>query len=389
MTGEAIRFNSNQIINNYAMVDRNGERNSSTNENADTYTKGSDGRLNEVDLITNLAKKMMPSQVSPDTVTTYAGNGGSPLDVIGGILWGKPDSNKALLDKAFGEADKKMAASTDGNIQKEANGITKTLFTSIVEYAKNTGKSAEAVADDIKQQALKHPAISVVLLISAGMATGAVLEKYGILNGAAGSLSSLKQQIEKNPLVAAAIGVAVGASAAYLINLALTSPALKPPAADTPQKQQLSKSLDDLEKEVYAAGSGDSQKDAQGVSKKFFDAAGKYAASAGKSVREACEDVKSFMTAHPGVTAAVIFSAGVATGALLEKAGIPEKLAFTAGTAFDAACAGSKKGAREVADTIKENPVLSGVIISALVAGAGYLAYQYLSSQGANRITVF
>jgi hypothetical protein len=89
------------------------------------------------------------------------------------------------------------------------------------------------------------------------------------------------------------------------------------------------------------------------------------------------------MMAHPGVTAAVVFSAGVATGALLEKAGIPEKLAFTAGTAFDAACAGSKKGAREVADTIKENPVLSGVIISALAAGAGYLAYQYLGSQGA------
>jgi len=385
MTNQAIGFNGNQVFNQYTMSDRNNGQAGATAVKGDGYTKGSDGRLKEVDLMSGLARQMMASQPASDTGAVKASLAGNPLDTIGGIIWGKPDENKVKLDRAFGDADKAMAGSTSGDLQKQANGITKTLFTSITEYAKATGKGAEVVAEDIKQQALKHPAISVVLLISAGMATGALLEKYGIVDGAAGSLSSLKAQIEKNPLIAAGVGVAAGASAAYLINLALSSPALKPPVADTPQKQQLSKSLDDLEKEAYSASSGDSQKDARGISRKFFDAAGKYAASAGKSVSEACEDIKGFMLAHPGVTASVIFAAGVATGVLLEKAGIPEKLAFTAGTAFDAACASSKKGASEVAETIKENPILSGVIISALVAGAGYLAYQYLSSQSAGK----
>ena len=87
------------------------------------------------------------------------------------------------------------------------------------------------------------------------------------------------------------------------------------------------------------------------------------------------------MMAHPGVTAAVILASGTATGILLQKAGVPDKLALLAGTAFDVASAKTQNGLSGLVTTIKENPVITAVVVSALAAGAGYLAHEYLSKK--------
>jgi len=327
----------------------------------DSVTKGgNDSSLSDINALANFAK------------TKGLG------DLLGGLTGGNQK-----LDQVFQNAEKAIEGSKSSDIQKEASGVTKNLLASIQEYAKSAGKKVEDVVKDVEKYAVSHPAVSITVLLGAGITAGALLQHYNVpgnlLSGAEGSLSAIKEKIKEHPFIAAGIGVGLAGGLAYLINMALTSPAFKPPVADTPQKQKLSQSFDKLEQEVSASTTGNPAEVSKGVAKKFFDTVSEYAKTAGKAAGDVANDVKNFMLSHPGVTAAVILGAGVATGVLLEKAGVPEKTAFYAGLAFDSMCAGAKKGLGEVSTLIKENPVLSGVIITALAAGAGYLVYNYVS----------
>jgi ElaB/YqjD/DUF883 family membrane-anchored ribosome-binding protein len=337
------------------------ETKEASQEVKDSVTKGSNGpSLSDINALANFAK------------TKGLG------DLLGGLTGGNQK-----MDQVFQSAEKAIEGSKSGDIQKEASGVTKNLLSSIQEYAHSTGKKVEDVTKDVEKYAVSHPAVSITVLLGAGITVGALLQHYNIpgnlLSGAEGSLSAIGQKIKDHPFIAAGIGVGLAGGLAYLVNLALTSPAFKPPVADTPQKQKLSQSLDNLEKEVSSSTAGNPAEASKGVAKKFFDTVSEYAKTAGKAAGDVATDVKNFMLSHPGVTAAVILGAGVTTGVLLEKAGVPEKTAFYAGLAFDSACAGARKGLGEVSELIKGNPVLSGVIITALAAGAGYLVYNYVS----------
>ncbi|GEM_PF-2821994 len=302
-----------------------------------------------------------------------------------GSIFGKPDANKAVIEDAFKSAEEAIAKSSDSDLQKSSSTIMKDLFGKIGEYAKATGKKAEEVASDVKGYALSHPAVSITVLLATGVTLGVLLEKFNVpstlVNGAAKSLSAIQEQIKNHPFIAAGIGVALAGTVAYLVNLVLTSPAMKHPPADTPEKQKLDASLDVLEQKAAQSLIGDPKTEAGSISEKFFSTVSEYARAAGKTTSEAAEDIKAFMMAHPGVTAAVILAAGTTTGIVLEKAGVPDSLALLAGTAFDAASAKTKSGLSGLVNLIKDNPVITSVVVSAIAAGAAYLAYEYLSGR--------
>ena len=338
-----------------------GEKGSKNQEIKDTVSKGEDrSSLSDINALSDFAKNK--------------GIG----DLLGGLMGGN-----SKMDEIFDDTEKAIEGSS-GDMQKDASKVTKNLLTKIQDYAKSSGKKIGEVVDDVEKYAVSHPAVSITVLLGAGITAGALLEHYNVpgslLSGAETSLSAIKKQIKEHPFIAGGIGLALAGGLGYLTKLALTSPAFKPPVADTPEKQKLDSSLDKLEKEV-SSSSANPDEASKGVAKKFFDTVGEYAKATGKAGKELAGDVKDFMLSHPGVSASVILGAGVATGVLLEKAGVPEKTAFYTGLAFDCICSGAKKGMGEVTELIKENPVLSGVLITGLVAGTGYLVYDHFSDK--------
>lgn len=300
-----------------------------------------------------------------------------------GSIFGKPDEKKAILENAFKMAEETIAKSASSDIQKSASKIVKDLFGKIGEYAKATGKEAGEIANDVKDYALSHPAVSITLLLATGVSIGVLLEKYNVpsslLGGATTSLSAIQEQIKNHPFIATGIGMALAGTIGYLVNFVLTSPAMKHPSADTPEKQILDSSLDTLEQVAAESVTGNPREASKNISEKFFATVSDYAKAAGKSMSEAAEDVKSFMMAHPGVTASVILAAGTSTGIILQKAGVPDSIALLAGSAFDVVSSKVESGLSGLTETIKENPVVTAVVLTAIASGAGYLAYEYLS----------
>lgn len=305
------------------------------------------------------------------------------------------------LKTAFEQAEKAINASNTGDPQKAAADVTRNLLGQIEQYAKKTGRSAEQVASDVKSYAISHPAVSLTVLMAAGITSGVLLEKYGVpeaiangagsilesvTHGTSDGLSAITSQIKAHPFIAAGIGVAVAGTVVYVVHEVMASPHAVAAVPDTPQKEQLVKSLDALESQVASAKSGDVNAQAKDVSQRFMDTVGEYAKATGKGAKEVASDVKDFMVTHPGVTAAVVLSAGVTTGVLLEKAGVPGEVAALATQGFEQAKAGATSGLAGLKQTIEDHPVLSTVVIGALVAGTGYLVYEHFVAPPAARV---
>jgi ElaB/YqjD/DUF883 family membrane-anchored ribosome-binding protein len=300
------------------------------------------------------------------------------------------EADKKLSD-AFTNAEKAIEAAKSGDSKKAAEEVTKNLLSEIQEYAKTTGKSAQSVADTVKEYCVQHPAVAITILLAAGVTTGVVLEKYGVPSAIAGSvgsimssvtdgtsngLSAIKDQIKQHPVLATAIGIAVAGTVGYLIYQAVTPGQGEITEIDTPAKQDLAKALTELDQEVADAKGTNVQQDAERINKKFTEKVADYAKASGRSAKQVAQDVKGFMIDHPGISAAVILASGVTAGVLLEQAGVPDKIAAVAGSVLDSAKDGASGGLSGIAQTVKDHPVLSTTIIVALAAGASYVIYQ-------------
>lgn len=156
--------------------------------------------------------------------------------------------------------------------------------------------------------------------------------------------------------------------------------ATQPSAASKAAEKQLAGAFDEAEKAIQESKGGDAQKSAEAVTRKLMSQIQEYAKKTGRSAEQVASDVKGYVISHPGVSAAVIVGGGVATGIVLEKAGVPEKIAAVAGNVVDGAASGTSSGLSAVADAVKTHPVLSGAIAAGLAAGTGYLIYTHVAA---------
>lgn len=266
------------------------------------------------------------------------------------------------------------------SIEKEMSGmtgpqsnetVTRKVLDAVKSYAAATGQAGNAASDQVRNMLMEHPALAVAGLAVLGTTAGVLLEKAGMTDAIKGGAAAIYQKAHDNPLTAIAIGAAVAIPAGYLIYQAATAENSVPQKPSTPEARQLDATLTQLENEVQSNPGGDTRS----LQGKFMDAVSRYKTQTGKAWGAVTQDVQAFAYAHPILAATLVTGAGVATGVVLERAGVPAAVAgYASGVLQSGEGAASKMGA-----LIKEHPVASSMVAVGISAGVGYLAYQHFN----------
>lgn len=283
---------------------------------------------------------------------------------------------KQRLEQRFQEIEKKMEASRSGDGKEQSGEVTRQLIDAVSDYARQTGRSAQQVGYDLTEFMKKHPAVTLTVAFAVGTASGIALEKIGLTDGISNGLASIKQAVEDHPLIAGLVVAGVAAGTAWLIyNYATAETAPAAPVPDTAASRELKQSMDRLEAQANASA-GDSQADAAKINESMMENVQEYAKKSGRSAAQVASDVKTYLVDHPAVAASIVLAAGVGTGVVLERAGVPDAVARAAGAVLES----GKDGLGSVGQAIKDHPYLSGAIAVGIAAGAGYLIYQHVNS---------
>lgn len=283
---------------------------------------------------------------------------------------------KQRLEQRFQEIEKKMEASRSGDGKEQSGEVTRELMDAVTDYAKATGRSAQQVGNDLTEFMKKHPAVTLTVAFAVGTASGIALEKIGLTDGLSDGIASIKQAVEDHPLIAGLVVAGVAAGTAYLIyNYASAETAPAAPVPDTAASRELKQSMGRLEAQANAS-SGDAKADAAKINRSMMESVQEYAKESGRSAAQVASDVKTYLVDHPAVAASIVLAAGVGTGVVLERAGVPDAIASAAGAVLKS----GKDGLGSVGQAIKDHPYLSGAIAVGVAAGAGYLIYQHVNS---------
>ncbi|MEW6280123.1 MAG: hypothetical protein AB1758_15960 [Candidatus Eremiobacterota bacterium] len=278
------------------------------------------------------------------------------------------------LSRRLTEIESELKAGETQN--QDPSGATRKFMDAVKEYARKTGRSADQVARDLRGSMIEHPALTLTVAYGLGVAAGIGLEKLGLSEQLEKGVDSIVQAVKEHPILAIAVAAAaVGAVIYFVYDAVQTESQAIPPAPQTPEAQKLRQAFDDLEKQA-SESTGDTRTEAQKIDRTLKERIAEYARSTGRSAEQVRQDVMQFYVEHPGVSAAVVLAAGVGTGVLLERAGVP---AHVAGAA-EAALKASKNGLAGVTETVKEHPVLATAIGVGLAAGAGYAIYQSMQN---------
>lgn len=281
---------------------------------------------------------------------------------------------KERLAQAFTDIEKSMeSARGEGKEQSEA--VTRQLMDAVSRYSKETGRGAQQVASDLTQFMKDHPAVTLTVAFTVGTAAGIGLEKIGLTDGVSSGLAAIKQAVKDHPFLAGLIVTGIAAGTAYVVYqyVQAEQPAAAAPVPDTPASRELQASLDGLEKQIEQTNPS-TPEEARAIQQTFGEQVKEYARKSGRSAAEVASDVKAWLTEHPAVAAAIVMAAGVGTGVVLERAGVPAAVADAIGSVLE----GGRNGLGRVGETIKEHPYLSGAIAVGLAAGAGYVIYEYV-----------
>lgn len=244
------------------------------------------------------------------------------------------------------------------------------FMNSIAEYSRATGEKGEELVETMRGAIRKHPYLAASLAFAGGTAIGIGADQLGITDATIETASDVIDWVKENPLKSIAIGVAVG-GAAYLAYNNLVKPMLEVPEKPTGEHAEaMEATFSELEQQLKESD-GDPATQAE-VAKTLTGRISDYARATGRSAVEVKNDVVAWSYDHPIVATSLVAGAGVATGVVLSRAGVPETVAQLAGTAIDQAGGGFDS----VVNYAKENPVVAGAVTAAVAAGAGYLIYQ-------------
>jgi ElaB/YqjD/DUF883 family membrane-anchored ribosome-binding protein len=265
-----------------------------------------------------------------------------------------------------------------GNVQGEggqlqSEQITRQVMDAAKQYAQKSGKDGPGIVNDLRNLMQDHPALTITSMFALGTATGVGLEKLGLTDGVKSGAATIYQAAKDHPFIATGIALAAAGGTAYLIHQVVTTEGAVPARPSGAQADSLANTFQSLEDRIAA----NPDVDAKDINKDVMAAISKYQSETGKTWENVVNDVKAFAYEHPVLAATVVASAGVATGVVLERAGVPDKVASLAGMAFQ----GSKSAASNVGAFIKEHPVVSGAVAVGIATGVGYLAYNHFNAQ--------
>ncbi len=273
------------------------------------------------------------------------------------------------LDKAFDEADQLLQQNKDDDAKEQA---TRRVMSAVGEYARQTGRSAQQVASDLRGYMVEHPVLTLSVAYAVGVGAGIGLEKLGLSDSVSTSVESIKQAIKDHPILTGVVVVAAAAAVGYVIYEAVQTEATPvPPPPSTPEAEKLRSEFEALEQQA-AQSTGNTREDAARIDRSLKEKIADYARSTGRSVEQVGSEIQQFYIDNPGVSAAVVLAAGVGTGVVLERAGVPATVARAASVALNS----SKDGLAGVGEAIKEHPVLATAVGIGVAAGAGYLIHQ-------------
>lgn len=275
------------------------------------------------------------------------------------------------LNTSFDAIEKSMKESGD----QDPGSVAGQVFNSIAEYSRATGEKGEELMDNLANTIRKRPVLAASIAFAAGSAVGIGLDQFGVTDGAMETAGDVMNWVKENPWKSAGIAVAV-AGAGYLIYDQLIKPMAEVPEAPTGEHAEaMEQTFADLEKQLKES-EGTPEEKAAVVSKTLTGKIKEYAQATGRSAAEVKNDVLAWSYDHPIVATSLVAGAGVATGIVLSKAGVPEHVAKLAGVAMDYA----GDGIEGVTEWAKENPVVAGVVTAGIAAGAGYLIYQAVNA---------
>ncbi|MBI3927100.1 MAG: hypothetical protein HY319_16305 [Armatimonadetes bacterium] len=276
---------------------------------------------------------------------------------------------EAKLAQAFKDIESSMGQNAQ-NSEQEAQGVTRRVIDAVRQYARETGKSARGVAEDVKEYMVEHPAVTVTVMFAAGTAAGIGLEKLGFTDAVSNGLGAVKEWVKEHKIAAGLIVAGVAMGTAYLVYQIAQTEGDVPQKPTNPEARQLEQTFQDLEKQLQESRNPEAQ--AAQVNRTLMERVKDYARKTGRSAAEVANDVKAYAYEHPMVAAAVVIGAGVATGVILENAGVPDKVAGVIGSTL-------KGGVSSVGTFVREHPVISGAIAVGIAAGVGYLVYDYMT----------
>lgn len=275
------------------------------------------------------------------------------------------------LSSRLGDIERQMKDMQAGDGQLQAEQITRQIMDAAKSYARESGKDGPGLVNDLRNLMQDHPALTITSLFALGTASGVGLEKLGLSDGISGGVAKIYQAAKERPLLATGIALAAAGGTAYLIHQVVTAEGSVPAKPTGAQAQALEGTFKSLEDRLAA----NPDADAKEINREVMAAISQYQKDSGKTWENVMNDVKAFAYEHPVLAATVVASAGVATGVLLERAGVPDKVADLAGMAFQ----GSKSAAANVGSFIKEHPVVSGAVAVGIATGVGYLAYTHFN----------
>lgn len=276
---------------------------------------------------------------------------------------------KEALSNTLNDLEKTMSEAKAGEGNVEA--FTGQAIRAIADYSRATGQKGQALVNDLANVIREHPKVAVAVAVTTGAAIGIGLDRFGVTDQVGESLGDLGQWIKTHPWETAGI-VAVTAVSAYLIYDNFIAPQANiPPKPTGEAAEAMEQTFSDLETQLQSH-EGDPQAKAAEVNRTLTEKIKDYAAQTGRSADQVRQDVTAWAYDHPIVATSMVMAGGVATGVLLNQAGVPDTVAGWVGQAIDS----SKDGMGEVGGFIKEHPVISGVVAAGVAAGAGYLIYQ-------------
>ena len=274
------------------------------------------------------------------------------------------------LSQQLAQIERSMSKTDQG--QQSSEQVTRQIMDAAKQYAQQSGKDGPGIVQDLRNLMQDHPALTITSMFALGTATGVGLEKLGLTDGIKSGAATVYQAAKDHPFIATGIALAAAGGTAYLIQQIVSTEGTVPAKPTGVQAQTLDNTFKSLEDRISA----NPDVDAKEVHKDVMEAISKYQTETGKPWKQVAEDVKAFAFDHPVLAASVVASAGVATGVVLERAGVPDKVAGLAGMAFQ----GSKSAAANVGSFIKEHPVVSGAVAVGIATGVGYLAYTHFNA---------
>ena len=280
---------------------------------------------------------------------------------------------RSVFSQSITQLEEQMASTKAGDGKAQAETFTSQFLDKAGTYVKQVGQGGNVALEGIRTELRDHPAMAAAIVFALGTAGGVALEHYGVPASIKDGVSNIVDYCKEHKLLALGVGAAVAVTAGVLIyNLSdqvATVKAQIPNKPDTAEGKALDASFTQIEDSIK----NNKDTDPKTVTTKVMDAVSKYKEKSQKAWKDVANDVKAYAYDHPILAATVVAGAGVGTGILLEKAGVPAELANITGKVMDV----GGSAASSAIEYAKAHPLITGTGAAVVAAGVGYLAYQH------------